>query len=293
MKIWLIRHGATVANERRLYCGRTDLPLSESGRARLKRPAPGAVRAERYITSGLRRCDETMELLFGRPPGEVVPELREIDFGAFEMRGYEELKDDPDYQVWLTGDNEKNVPPGGESGEQMRARALAAFEAVTADGRDAVIVTHGGVIAAVMARLFPEEGRDRYSWQPRPGEGYELDIDPADRTAGYREWKGEEIEMSDDWRNKKPEECRYSFFQHKDCEFFPCHQTDRPEDFNCLFCYCPLYALGSECGGNFRYLENGHKDCSNCLVPHRRSSYSYIISKYPQLAELARKNRRE
>ena len=38
----------------------------------------------------------------------------------------------------------------------------------------------------------------------------------------------------------KPEECRYSFFQHTQCEFFPCHKTAKPEDFNCLFCYCPL-----------------------------------------------------
>lgn len=43
----------------------------------------------------------------------------------------------------------------------------------------------------------------------------------------------------------KPEECRYSFFQHTACEFFPCHETAHPEDFNCLFCYCPLYALAT------------------------------------------------
>ena len=67
---------------------------------------------------------------------------------------------------------------------------------------------------------------------------------------------------------KKPEECHYSFFQHKECEFFPCHKTDHPEDFNCLFCYCPLFALGKKCKGNFRYTENGVKDCSNCLIPH-------------------------
>lgn len=64
-----------------------------------------------------------------------------------------------------------------------------------------------------------------------------------------------------------------------------------PTDFNCLFCYCPLYTLGSKCGGNFRYLENGVKDCSNCLLPHGRGSYSYIKSKYPELMELAKKNR--
>lgn len=97
--------------------------------------------------------------------------------------------------------------------------------------------------------------------------------------------------MSKDVMGKRPEECAYSFFQHKECEFFPCHTTERPEDFNCLFCYCPLYALGSQCGGNFVYLDNGIKDCSGCMVPHNRNSYSYIIGKYPQLAELAKKNR--
>lgn len=71
----------------------------------------------------------------------------------------------------------------------------------------------------------------------------------------------------DDIYTKKPEECAYSFTQHTACEFFPCHKTGHPEDFNCLFCYCPLYTLGSKCGGNFRYLENGVKDCSDCLLP--------------------------
>lgn len=83
----------------------------------------------------------------------------------------------------------------------------------------------------------------------------------------------------------------YRFFQNKECEYFPCHAGADGEHFNCLFCYCPLYALGSRCGGNFVYLENGVKDCSGCLVPHGRGSYSYVLSKYPQLAELAKENR--
>lgn len=86
----------------------------------------------------------------------------------------------------------------------------------------------------------------------------------------------------------KPEECRYSFFQHRECEFFPCHKTEKEENFNCLFCYCPLYALGEGCGGNFTYTENGIKDCSACLVPHTRQSYSYIISRFGEVAHLAK-----
>ena len=287
MKITLIRHGTTTANERKLYCGSSDLPLSVVGVEQLKNTRYPMPEESRFITSGMRRCDETLTLLFGNVEREVIPGFREIDFGAFELKSYEELKDDPAYQAWISGDNERNVPPDGESGEQMTRSALSSFGEVLSDGRDAVIVTHGGVIAVIMAALFPGEGRSRYEWQPAPGHGYVLELD--NEIVTYHEL--EEEPMSSDWRNKKPEECNYSFTQHRSCEFFPCHKTDDPDNFNCLFCYCPLYTLGSKCGGNFVYLENGHKDCSNCLVPHRRSSYSYIISKYPELAELARKNR--
>ena len=76
-------------------------------------------------------------------------------------------------------------------------------------------------------------------------------------------------------------------------EFFPCHKTAHPEDFNCLFCYCPLYTLGDQCGGNFAYIGDGIKDCSNCLLPHGRGSYSYVTGKFGELAELAKKNRKQ
>ncbi len=81
----------------------------------------------------------------------------------------------------------------------------------------------------------------------------------------------------------------YKFVQNRDCEFFPCHKGIDCEEFNCLFCYCPLYALGDKCGGNFTYLENGIKDCSNCSIPHRRENYEFVMSKMDQVMELAKK----
>ena len=81
----------------------------------------------------------------------------------------------------------------------------------------------------------------------------------------------------------------YDFFQNKECEYFPCHAGADKESFNCLFCYCPLYALGDQCGGSFTYLENGIKDCSNCLRPHRRENYGKIMEKMPEILELAKK----
>ncbi len=81
----------------------------------------------------------------------------------------------------------------------------------------------------------------------------------------------------------------YDFFQNRECEFFPCHNGADSEQFSCLFCYCPLYALGDRCGGDFTYTENGIKDCSNCLRPHRRENYAQIMKQMAQVLELAKK----
>lgn len=70
----------------------------------------------------------------------------------------------------------------------------------------------------------------------------------------------------------------YRFFQNKDCEYFPCHKMLDLENFNCMFCYCPLYMLQENCGGNFTY-KNGVKNCTDCLVPHKPQGYDYINKK--------------
>ena len=82
----------------------------------------------------------------------------------------------------------------------------------------------------------------------------------------------------------------YKFFNHKECEFFPCHKTNKPEDFNCLFCYCPLYALKDKCGGNFKYTPKGIKDCSACNLPHKKENYDYIIGKFQDIINITIKN---
>lgn len=82
----------------------------------------------------------------------------------------------------------------------------------------------------------------------------------------------------------------YDFFQNIECEYFPCHAGADPETFSCLFCYCPLYCLGENCGGSFTYTEEGFKDCSKCLRPHRRENYSSICEKMGDVLNLVKKN---
>ena len=81
----------------------------------------------------------------------------------------------------------------------------------------------------------------------------------------------------------------YSHYCNHKCEYFPCHKVPEGFDFNCLFCYCPLYALGDKCGGNFKWGLGGLKDCSECLVPHGPNGYEHVMTKIPLLIDMTRK----
>ena len=170
MTIYLIRHGKTAANEMRLYCGSTDLPLSETGKKELQ-ALHYDFKNLRFLTSGMKRTNETLQMLFGDVPFAIEPRFREMDFGIFEMNSYDHLKNTAEYQAWLVGDNEVNIPPQGESGLQMKMRVLEAFSEIR---EDTCIITHGGVIAAIMSHLFPHEEKHLYQWQPENGCGYKI-----------------------------------------------------------------------------------------------------------------------
>lgn len=178
MKLTLIRHGITQGNKDRLYYGATDLPLLPEGEEELRRLANkgGYPTAQHYYTSGMLRTEQTFALLYGERPHEVLPGMREINFGDFEMRNYEQLKDDPAFVQWCTGDVEGNVCPNGESSRQMLARAWLALQPVLDGAEDAVCVTHGGVIANLLGEWFPCKG-NRYTRTPHPGTGYTVEFD--------------------------------------------------------------------------------------------------------------------
>ncbi|AHJ12808.1 MULTISPECIES: cysteine-rich small domain-containing protein [Sulfurospirillum] len=80
----------------------------------------------------------------------------------------------------------------------------------------------------------------------------------------------------------------YKFVQNKACEYFPCHKIEEDTTFNCLFCYCPLYALGEQCGGKFTYTKNGIKSCVECdVVHHKDTGYEYVQAKMHYIIKLA------
>lgn len=88
---------------------------------------------------------------------------------------------------------------------------------------------------------------------------------------------------------KKQQERHYAFYTNRECEFFPCHKGIDEMQFNCLFCYCPLYALGEDCPGVHTYTKTGIKDCSGCTFPHKKENYDTVLKYFPKIAKLAEK----
>lgn len=179
MMLHLIRHGKTPANVKRLYCGHTDISLSIDGKAGLLKLKSAICypEADIYIVSGLKRTIETLESLYGEKEYFTFDELAEMDFGKFEMKSYDALKDDEDYIRWIS-DIKNEACKGGEGEKQFRERINRGLVKVLKHGRNLnaqsiVVITHGGVISTIMEQFFPNI-KNFYEWQPDFGRGYTI-----------------------------------------------------------------------------------------------------------------------
>lgn len=156
-EIYLIRHGETAWSLSGQHTSLTDLPLTEEGRRRAG--AVGALLADRrfamVLSSPMRRALETCQLAGYR--GEIEFNLHEWDYGAYEgLTSADIHKTNPGWTIW-TG-----TPPGGESAEQVGARADRVIaRALAADG-DVALFAHGHLLRVLAARwleLAPDSGR--------------------------------------------------------------------------------------------------------------------------------------
>ncbi len=179
--IHLIRNGLTEENVEGRYIGHTDVPLSEEGLSQLEQMAEDYdyPRVEAVFSSPLKRCTQTAEKLFENPP-ILINELMEYNFGEFEGKTAEELKKQPLFERWLAG--EDIAPPFGETNSQFSQRICSAFERI-ADGMvstgvsTAAIVTHGGIVMALLAAYGLPEA-PMHEWLTPPGCGYTLRLIP-------------------------------------------------------------------------------------------------------------------
>lgn len=184
MELIFIRHLKTKGNRLRQYIGVTDEPLDQPV---LLREYPNA---DTVVVSPLKRCIQTAELIYPGKGQMICPGLRECDFGEFEKKTYEELKNHPAYQKWLDSGGAAAFP-GGEGREAFVKRSVAAFEEAVRklmeNGcRRASFVVHGGTIMAVLSE-FDREKRDFYQWQVANGEGFLVKLDETDWKSGKKQ----------------------------------------------------------------------------------------------------------
>ena len=202
LRLHILRHGLTQGNLDGLYVGHTDMPLCEKGRAQLEemKQQYRYPDAQFVFSSPLKRCLQTAEISFPSVKPMVIDALTEYDFGEYDGKSAAELHEkSPLFDRWLRG--EAGVkPPFGESNEDFTRRVCSAFarivEGLLKTGTDdACIITHGGVLMAILANFgLPEAAAT--DWLTPSGCGYTLRIDPTLWMAGQKAEVIEEIPLS-------------------------------------------------------------------------------------------------
>ncbi|WP_243385499.1 histidine phosphatase family protein [Bacillus kexueae] len=171
--ITLIRHGRTKENDEKKYIGWTDSCLSKEGYVALQKREL-SFKPDLIFSSDLKRCIETASIYFPYARPILSPLLREIHFGDFEQKTFEELKNVPAYQNWLD-DPFQGPIPNGERYDQFSQRIQKGWgevkKRITSHHgiRHVVIVTHGGVIRELLSRFSPVE-KPYWSYSVSPGD---------------------------------------------------------------------------------------------------------------------------
>ncbi|MDR5587982.1 MULTISPECIES: histidine phosphatase family protein [Clostridium] len=182
IELYLIRHGKTYCNKEKLYYGKTDVSLCDEGIIDLIDKKKNYIYplCEKYFTSGLKRANETFEILYPNEEYYLVPELCEYNFGEFELKSYEDLKENPKYQEWIMDEVGEVKCPNGESKKEFKERILKGFfnlicELSNENIKSALAVLHGGTIGMLLEELYDNK-KSFIEWQPQGGDGYKLII---------------------------------------------------------------------------------------------------------------------
>lgn len=166
MRVIFIRHGLTKGNIEKRYIGTTDEDLCSQGIYAVK--AREYPYAERIISSPMKRCIQTAEIIYNNMDIEIADDLRECDFGDFENKNFEELKNNPQYIKWL--DSMGKLPfPNGEAHGNFCVRCCRCFEKIIMENnaKSTAFVIHGGTIMAILERYA---GKSFYDWQIKNGQ---------------------------------------------------------------------------------------------------------------------------
>jgi alpha-ribazole phosphatase len=187
--IHFIRHGITEGILNKWYYGWEDMPLAPQGIENLqelkaKGIYPKLNNSDNY-TSGMIRANQTLEVIWGDVPFTALPKLKELNFGEWECKTFDQLKELDGFEEWINDPSGNFRFPGGESPSEFHSRCDEGLKELIDlhrlqelsnkdTGKDSVsvIVCHGGVIASAMCLFMNKPQNTFWDWVPDPGRGY-------------------------------------------------------------------------------------------------------------------------
>ncbi|MBS7369915.1 MAG: histidine phosphatase family protein [Oscillospiraceae bacterium] len=179
--IYLIRHGITEGILEGRYIGQTDLSLCPEGAKVIEQYAADDMYPEvdKVYSSPLARCLETAEIIYPEHKLMIVGELCEMNFGDFENKTQEQLKDLKEYADWIRGGADA-CPPNGEKFGDFTLRCIDGLDTVFSDMmrreiQSAAVITHAGVITNLLAGFGLPKGRPA-DFLCEPGKGFEISL---------------------------------------------------------------------------------------------------------------------
>ena len=162
-RLYLIRHGQTLWNAKKIYCGARDIGLSARGKrqaAKLRRRLDRVAIHHTY-SSDKKRALQTARIIFKKARIKELAGLREMHFGIFEGLSYAQvLRRHPDtYSKWLKGPFSITIP-GGESLHDFKKRVVKAMCKIAQahPGQNVAVVCNGGVIGIFLRQLLKKRG---------------------------------------------------------------------------------------------------------------------------------------
>jgi probable phosphoglycerate mutase len=157
-ELWLVRHGETEWSSSGKHTGRTDVPLTDTGRDNAQRLAPWLAqhRFDRVWSSTLSRARDTATLAGFEPDGYLV-DLCEWDYGKYEGLSTDEIRrNEPGFSTWTT------PMTGGETLQQVGERADRVLQRTSELGGRSLLFAHAHLLRILAARwvgLDPSGGR--------------------------------------------------------------------------------------------------------------------------------------
>ena len=161
MKLYLVRHGETELNVKKVYYGSTDCELTERGKEQAVslKTAFASVPLDLVLESPLKRAKTTVDLILGEKevPRLEDGRLKELDFGGWEGKSYTELQGDPLYEQWCR-EWKTTCPPRGECFLDLAQRVRSFYgDLLKREEERVLIVAHHAVLQQLMACLLEAE----------------------------------------------------------------------------------------------------------------------------------------